>query len=276
MDTMQALTSVRARIAQIRSVLDDRGAQVDVPRLATEISELLQWARGHSDARLELRQLLILAGMTELKRGEPLKARGLLIDGLAMDAGASADPNQLTRDHYFLAGVAADLKNFQTAAEHYSLAASFALAATDFNVDQRLGIREKQAFVLHEARRFAEAYEVNQALLAEGERRFGANDPRLSTVMINTAQNLYALKRLPEAESQLQRALAIAAGHGEAEREQDLLYQLAVLAGELGKVAAARAYLTARVERLQATGPTSLQEAARRSLEDFDRHESRR
>ena len=51
------------------------------------------------------------------------------------------------------------------------------------------------------------------------------------------------------------------------EREQDLLYQLAVLASEQGRAAEARGYLAERVERLEKRGPSKLMEAALRSLE---------
>jgi len=269
------LTRLRERLSHVRSSVYDAGTGFDAPRLSSELEELLVSARARSDARPELRQLLILLGMVECKRGELPKARDLLIEGLAMDAGGSADPNQLTRDHYFLASVASDLKSFQTAAEHYGKAAEFSTAATDFDLNQRLGIRERQAFALHEAQRFEEAYQVNRAVLEEGERLFGVDDHRLSTVLVNTAQNLYALKRLPDAESYLKRALAIAQARSDIEREQDLLYQLAVLASEQGRAREARAFLAERVERLEKHGPSKLKEAARRSLEHFDRHQTR-
>ena len=269
------LARLRERLAEVRASVYDFGTPFDVSRISAELTELLISARARSDAQPELRQALLLMGMVECKRGEPAKARDLLIEGLAMDPGGSADPNQLTRDHYFLASVASDLKSFQTAVEHFGKAAEFSEAAADFDLNQRLGIREKHAYALHEAKRFEEAYAVNRAVLEAGEQLFGKDDHRLSTVLINTAQNLYALKRLPDAESYLKRALAIAQARGDIEREQDLLYQLAVLASEQGRAAAARGYLAERVERLEKHGPSKLKEAARRSLEHFDRHQTR-
>lgn len=269
------LTGLRERIAELRSLLRDPGVQLDAPGLIAELDDLTLRARGRPDARPELRQLLIVMGMVEFKRGQLPKARDLLIDGLAMAPGADADPNQLTRDHYLLASVAIDLKNLQTAAEHYGKAAEFSEAAAEFDLNQRLGIRERHAFALHEAGRFADAYTVNQALLADGERLFGPDDHRLSTALINAAQNLYALRKLKEAESHLQRALGMAQAQSDIEREQDLLYQLAVLASEQGQAAKARAYLAERVARLEQRGSSKLMEAARRSLEHFDRNQAR-
>ena len=269
------LTRLRQRVAELRSSLPGPAANYDPSALTTELQELLTSARLLSDARPELRQLLIQLGRAEFKRGDLAKARDHLIDGLAIDAGMAADANELTRDHYFLAGVAGDLKSFQTSAEHYGKAVEFSKAATDFDANQKLGIRERFAFALHEAKRYADAYAANLELLGDAERLFGPEDHRLSTVLINTAQNLYALKKLAEAQTYLQRALDIAQARSDIEREQDLLYQLAVLVSEQGRAAEARAYLAERVERLEKRGPGKLMEAARRSLEHFDRNRAR-
>jgi tetratricopeptide (TPR) repeat protein len=273
MDT--ELTRLRQRVAELRASLPGPGANYDPIPLATELQELLSSARLRSDARPEMRQLLILLGRVEFKRGDLARARDHLVDGLAIDAGLAVDANELTLDHYFLAGVAGDLKSFQTSAEHYGKAVEFSRSATDFDANRKLGIRERFAFALHEAKRYAEAYAANLQLLEDAERLFGPGDHRLSTVLINTAQNLYALKKLAEAQTYLQRALDIAQARSDIEREQDLLYQLAVLASEQGRAAEARGYLAERVERLAKRGPSQLMEAARRSLEHFDRNQAR-
>lgn len=267
------LTRLRERLVELRAALDDLSARFDAPQVIADLQRLLHAARARSDAQAEVRRILILTGMAECRRGEPVKARDLLLEGLAIEVGEPADFDQLTRDHYFLASVASDLKSFPTAAEHFGKAAQFARTAPGFTINQRLGIREKQAFALCEARRFAEAYEVNLALLLEGEQQFGADSPQLNTVLINTAQNLYALGRLADAEGYLQRARAMARAAQDVEREQYLLYQLAVLASEQGQPGAARAYLAERVERLENGGSPKLQEAARRSLQHFDSHQ---
>jgi tetratricopeptide (TPR) repeat protein len=269
------LTQLRERVEAVRALVYDSNANFSASQVITDLQQLMQEARARSDAQPELRQVLILMGVVECKRGEAAKARDLLRAGLGIDAGESVDLNQLTRDHYFLASVASDLKDFQSAAEHYGKAAELAKTAPGFDTNQRLGIREKHGFALCEARRFAEAYEINSALLADAELHFGVDDHHLSTVLINTAQNLYALGRLPEAERYLQRCLAMFGARNDIEREQDLLYQLAVLASEQGRPTVARAYLTERVKRLEILGTTKLLETARRGLEHFDRHQVR-
>ncbi len=269
------MTQLRERVAALRALVHDSSARFSASQIITELQQLEQTARARSDAQPELRQVLILMGIVECQRGETAKARDLLRAGLNIAAGESVDPSQITRDHYFLASLATDLKDFQTAAEHYGKAAELAKTAPGFETNQRLGIREKHGFALCEAKRFAEAYEVNSALLADAERHFGVDDHHLSTVLINTAQNLYALGRLPEAERYLQRCLRLARAREDGEREQDLLYQLAVLAGEQGRPMEARAYLTERIERLEKLGITGRLEAARRGLAHFDRGQAK-
>jgi len=241
-----------------------------------DLQQRLDGARARSGGGPELRQILILMGMAECRRGEPAKARDLLREGLGIAPPEPVELSQLARDHYFLAGVASDLKDFPTAAEHYGKAAEFAATAPGFDANQRLGIRERHAFALHETKRFADAYEANVALLADAEQHFGADDHHLSTVLVNTAQNLYALGRLAEAERYLQRCLALARAREDLEREQDLLYQLAVVCGEQGRPPDARAHLAERVQILEKIGQPRRLEAARRALEHFDRHQVRK
>lgn len=268
------LARLREAVSELRSSVHQAGTHLDAAEIRRRLEELLPRARARSDARLELAQLLILMGRVEGERGELKKARDLLIEGLAIDAGGATDPAERARDLYFLASVESGLKSFASAAEHYHKAADIAATTADFDLAQRLGMRERQAYALHEAQRFVEAYAVNRAVLEEGERA-GLGDERLCTVLINAAQNLYAMRRLVEAQSHLRRALASARARTQIELEQDLLYQLAVLASEQGKAAEARALLVERVERLETLGPSPLKEAARRSLEHFDRHQRR-
>jgi tetratricopeptide (TPR) repeat protein len=264
------LTELRARVRAIEARVQAAAASAEISGLMTDLLDLTQRAHSRADAQSEWRRLTILSGMAECKRGDAPKALELLRQGLAVEP-EDADRDQLVRDHYFLASVAGDLKKFDIAAEHYGRAAEVARTAPGFDVSRRLGIRERQGFALHEARRFADAYAVNLALLADGERHYGMNDRHLNTVMINTAQNLYALGRLPEAEHYLERCVAMARAEADGQREQDLLYQLAVIASERMRPAAARAYLCERVARLEQAGTAQQLEAARRVLEHFDR-----
>jgi tetratricopeptide (TPR) repeat protein len=273
------LDRLHERLAELRAALSASAsptpAPADIPRLIADLQQLSHEARARADAQPLLRDALILQANAECRQGGTAHARDLLVAALQIAPAADADPAQLARDHYFLASVAGDLKAFPTSVEHYAIAARLAETAAGFDMNQRLGMRERHAFALHEAKRYEEAYAANVELIATCERQFGAADQRAGTVLINTAQNLYALRRLAEAEVYLQRALVLARAAADIEREQDLLYQLAVLASEQAKPVVARAYLVERVQRVETSGSARLLESARRGLAHFDRNSTR-
>ncbi len=292
MDTSLSEHSRRLNLAQLREQLASLDATVADPnthcsasQMLTDLAQLLENSKT-LNAVVETRQVLILMAVIESKCNQPAKARKYLLQGLAItasrsdhgDHGDHADQTdqthqtQLTKDHYFLAALSSDLKDYKTAAEHYAIAADLAKNAFGFDTNQRLGIREKQGFALHEANRFAEAYEVNVALLADAEQHFGTHDHHLSTVLINSAQNLYALGKLAEAERYLHRALIVIRANHDIEREQDLVYQLAVVTAEQGREVEARTYLAERIRLLEKLGSGDRVKSAERALGQFDRN----
>ncbi len=270
------LTQLREQLALLDAAVSDPNARFSASQMLNDLQQLLRSAKAHN-APAETRQILILMAVVEAKRNEPAKARDLLLEGLAIDAGQSDQPyqpdnTQLTKDHYFLAALSSDLKDYKTAAEHYAIAADLAKNASGFDTNQRLGIREKQGFALHEANRFAEAYEVNTMLIRDAEQHFGALDHHLSTVLTNAAQNLYALGKLAEAERYLHRGLGVARANNDIEREQDLVYQLAVVTAEQGRSPEARTYLAERIRLLEKLGSSDRVKSAERALDQFDRN----
>lgn len=273
------LTQLREPLAVLDATVSDPNARFSASQMLNDLQQLLRSAKAHN-APAETRQILILMAVVESKVNQPAKARDLLLEGLAIDAGQSDQPDQpyqpdntqLTKDHYFLAALSSDLKDYKIAAEHYAIAADLAKNAPGFDTNQRLGIREKQAFALHEANRFAEAYEVNTMLIRDAEQHFGALDHHLSTVLTNAAQNLYALGNLAEAERYLHRGLNVARANNDIEREQDLVYQLAVVTAEQGRSPEARTYLAERIRLLEKLGSSDRVKSAERALHQFDRN----
>ena len=132
--------------------------------------------------------------------------------------------------------------------------------------DQRLGIRQQLGYVLHEAKRHAEALEVNVPLLADGERLHGKDDDNLRGLITNIAQNLHALGRKSEADPYFVRAIALAKASGKIWNEQDLLFQRGVLAFELGRHDEARRLMRERIDLLVKNNRTKLIEGAREDL----------
>jgi len=71
---------------------------------------------------------------------------------------------------------------------------------------------------------------------------------RLTTVLVNIAQNSYLLGRLDESEAALRRALAIARKAGDDDVADDALFQLGVLAFERGDLDGARRWMRQRTD----------------------------
>jgi tetratricopeptide (TPR) repeat protein len=148
----------------------------------------------------------------------------------------------------------------------YALAAQRYRSALDFNEEhggkllddaQRLGVMEHEGYVLHEDGRYAEALAINTSMLHDAERLFGADDARLTTVLLNLAQNQYKLGHLDEATATLQRCLALAQRAHKDDVTDDCLFQLGVLAFERGNIDGARRWMKQRVHIAERSGDAS-------------------
>lgn len=264
-----------ADVAGLRARLDALDAMIFDPAATFSASKTLEDLRlveGEIGSRAELarerKQVLHLIGIVEYKRGDMEAARDALLQSLAIDTG---DPvtERIVRDHYLVAGIAADQEDYDLAIAHYRSAADLADGVPGLTDDEKAGIREKLGYVLHEAKRYQDALAVNTGVLATGERLFGADSPKLMTVLTNLAQNAHALGRPGEAEAYLQRCRGIARASGDVEKEQDMLFQLGVLAFETGQPAAARTYMKDRIKLLAAANEPDLLDAAKQDYAEL-------
>ncbi|MEQ1650183.1 MAG: tetratricopeptide repeat protein, partial [Hyphomicrobiaceae bacterium] len=160
---------------------------------------------------------------------------------------------RLARSYHLLAEHLQIREDFSAAAENYRIAVRHMAETPAFNEDQRLGTEQELGLVLHEAGRFQEALDNNLRVLAGGERIHGAKNPLLRSLVTNIAQNLHALGRKLEAEPYLVRALAMARLEGKDWNEQDLLFQLGVLAFETDRNDDARRFMKERIAILKKT-----------------------
>lgn len=264
------LSSLSERVAAIQRMNDDPAARFSASKTIADLHALATEAQARPDAMPELRRIFILIGSIEYKRKQLKRAVDMLSAGLAIQSAQPPQPDQDTKDHYLLAEIASELGDYPAAVTHYGRAAEFAKSAPSYTQNQRLGIREKHAYALHEAGAFNEAQAVNRALLADGEQHFGAEAYELRTVLTNIAQNLHALGRGAEAEPYLKRNLAIVRRNRDIEREQDMLFQLGVLTYELKRPTEARAYMTERIALLQKHGDAKRLATAREDLAELE------
>ena len=136
---------------------------------------------------------------------------------------------------------------------------------------QRLGTRERLAFCLHEAEQYAEAFAVNERVLAGGERLYGPDSERLLVVITNLAQNAHKLGDLDKAGALLARRLDIALKHDVAGHVDEALFQLGVVAYEQGRFGEAEALMQRRLELARTSGDPSMIEEAETALEVLHR-----
>ncbi|XYD11936.1 hypothetical protein R1A27_32785 (plasmid) [Methylobacterium sp. NMS12] len=274
-----------ARVTEMRRILDDANARFSATAAVAELRTLRAFVGVRPDLLTERREILSMLGAVVARAPLMDDADGLrpLAELMRLPDGDARPAARRLRDHYTYAQLASrDAKipgraaGHALAAEHYGRAAALADGLSNYTEDQRAGLREKQAYELHEAGRFDEALAVNQGVLATGERLFGALDRKLKTVLINLAQNLHALGRKGDAEPYLVRVQAIAEGEGDLSAVQDMLFQRGVLAFELSRPEEARTLMRDRIELLHAANETDLLATARADYDELERRISGR
>jgi tetratricopeptide (TPR) repeat protein len=267
---------LRQRVTLMRSRVDDENVQFS----GTDAMEELKVLRAHVGKRQDLieerRDILSMIGLVTSRSSVVPFEDG--IDALTeLMTLADDDRRPLKRqlgDRYLYAEllggyakIPGNSASHALSAEQYGKAALMADRYDGYSDDQRAGVRQKQAYELHEAKLYEQAYTLNLDVLARGEKIFGKSHPNLTTVLTNLAQNLHAMGRKQEAEPYLARVLAIAEADNDLDTVQDLLFQRGVLAYELGRKEDAKAFMQTRIERLRAAGEDARLATAQ---EDYD------
>lgn len=109
---------------------------------------------------------------------------------------------------------------------------------------QKLYLKQKRGFLLHEAGRFVDALELNLAILNQAEKEFGKDASELYGLLTNIAQNFYELDEFDKAEEFLTRNLKLAELHEDDDQKFEMLFQLGVLAFESDTPEQARTFFT--------------------------------
>ncbi len=268
---MSQNTAFSTHLDRIEAMLNDSAARYSLEETLAQLAGLREQAAADSPAQPALRRIGLLTARLEALRNQLPAARDAYLAALALVAPQPVSPLFETYAHYGLACVARDLGEFDLAATHFLRASELAPPPPQFTVSRQLGIRQQLGYALHEAGRFAEALAVNQALLLDAERAFGATDGKLTGVLTNIGQNIYALGQPAEAMPYLRRCQQIARHQGDVPREQDLLFQLGVLAFESGRPDEARTLMTERVLLLTRHKDLKRLAAARAALSELEK-----
>jgi tetratricopeptide (TPR) repeat protein len=226
---------IASRVEALRATVYDRSAVFSRSQILLELHALAGEAEARGDMPDAQRDALLMIGLVESKGGDAKDVVTALEWALDIKAVTPLPAERQARTHHLLAEHLQIREEYAAAAVHYRLAIRHMAATPAFNEDQRLGTGQELGFVLHEAKKYQDALDSNLEVLTGGERIHGADSPLLRTLLVNIAQNLHALGRKPEAEPYLVRALAMARAEGKIWNEQDLLFQLGVLAFETGR-----------------------------------------
>jgi tetratricopeptide (TPR) repeat protein len=232
------------------TVLDPRGV-FSYSETYPKLEAVEKIARRIGVDSTEHARVLDLMSLVRFKHGDYAEALQLGDACLALKSASAFAPADRILLVHRVATAAENVERHDVAAARYRTVLDLDASAKGglLTDEQRLGVREHIGFALHEDKQYAQALAANRQTLAEAERILGTNDARLTTVLTNLAQNEYELGRLSEAETTLQRTLAIARATGKDGVAEDLLFQLGVLAFERGDIDGARSRMK---ERLQA------------------------
>jgi tetratricopeptide (TPR) repeat protein len=196
-----------------------------------------------------------LRGFVLYCAGRPAEALLPSLKALEIDAVNPFLPDrERTRLIYDIAFQAEEIGDWNIAIDYYQKAIPLFDTSSDYSEDQRLGIRERLAYCLHEAGRYSEALKLNRQILAGGEKLLGLESEQFFTVLSNLAQNAYALGELNEAQGFLERFLALATKYDDEGRVGEALFQLGVLASEQGRFWEAETFMTRRLALAEASG----------------------
>jgi tetratricopeptide (TPR) repeat protein len=213
-----------------------------------DLRMLIAYAKAQGSPADAIRDSWLMIGLIESKGGETKDVAAACREAFAIEGASPLPDERNARAHHMCADHMKDLEEYEDAAKHYRLGIQAMKASPAFTEDQRLGSGQDLGYVLHEAGKFQEALDNNLEVLTGGERLHGKDNPLLRSVVTNIAQNLHSLDRKKEAEPYMRRALAMARADEEVWHEQDLLFQLGVLAHETGDSDAARRHMMERMD----------------------------
>ena len=252
------------RLAAIRTTVLDPAARFSVRAVLAELDTLETLTAVDSPDRgrvMQLRSFVENKGERaedSIRHGEDALRIEAVHPFLSLDDKVSL--------RYSLARQAERLGRCGAAIPHYRAVLPL-MAQNSVGPSGQLGTRQRLAFCLHEAGQFAEAQEINRAILAEATALFPADDPRTFTARMNLAQNNYALGDAAAARTVLQSLLADATAANDADMVDKSLFQLGVLAFEGKHRADALGFMERRLALARESGDPTRITAAKEDLD---------
>lgn len=277
MPTSVANSTFRQAFEPLRATVYAEGTTFSGSQMSADLQALEPLAQRIGPESAEMAELLWLQCEVWRRRGgfthEALQAGSR---SLALDLAASRlDPAEQLMRHYWLGSVAEEAEDW-TAALHHLQAAQTLIDAGhaqpgQWGTAQKLGVRERMGYVLHESGHYAEALAHNQRLLQDAQTALGASNPAFHNVLNNLAQNAYELKDFALAAQYLQERLRIAQTAQDTATAFDSLFQLGVLTAEQGRFEQARHFFEQRLALADTAGDASMRQQALQDLQHLTR-----
>jgi tetratricopeptide (TPR) repeat protein len=268
---------LRQRVVLMGARLKDENSTFISRDLMVELEVLRAYVGTRSELLSERRDILSMMGLVALRSAVLAFEQGTepLAELMALGEADNRPLALRIADHHtyaeLLAGYASMPGNESShalAAEHYGKAALLADDEDSGVTDGEIAaIRQKQAYELHEAKRYGDALAINRNVLSRFEKVDGHSDANLVWVLTDLARNLHALGRKDEVEPYLIRAQTIAEAADDLRTVQDILFQRAMLAYELGQIQKAYSFLQDRIDRLREAADT---EYLAKAKEDYE------
>lgn len=243
------------RLREIHQLVMDPSRTFSISATLAELDEFERQLAGTPPDGIARGELSYLRGFVLYRASRTQDSLAPMREAMRIDALTPFLPAaERARALYRLANQAETLKQWPLAIDTYRQVLPLFDADPAVTPNQRLGTRERLAFCLHEAKRFTEARQLNQEVLAGGETLFGPESEKLLVVITNLAQNSYELGDFSDARTMLERRLAIAGKHGDEARVEDSLFQLGVLAFEQGQRQEAESFMRRRLALAEKSG----------------------
>ena len=221
-----------------------------------------------TDATQGWGELYYIRGVLLFRAGRANESLVFGIEALRIDiASPFLSEKERSLFTYNLASQAEDVGRWDVAIDAYRRVIPSFEADPGRNEDQRLAARERLAFCLHKVGKYAEAFVLNEDILAKAESLFGPDSEKLLVVVTNLTQNAYKLNRPDVARAFLERRLSIATKHLNVGHMDACLFQLGMLSAEQGHTEEAEIFVQRRLQLARSSGDIDRFEDAEEDLE---------
>ena len=255
-----------ARLKELHRTVMDPTRISSISAVLAELETI--GTRMPADATEAWGELHYIRGVLSFRAGRANESLASGIEALRIDITCPfLSEKERSLFNYNLASQAEDVGKWDVAIDAYRRVIPSFEADPKRAEDQRLGTRERLAFCLHKAGKYAEAFALNEEVLAKAEKLFGPDSEKLLVVVTSLVQNAYKLNQPDVARTFLERRLSIATKHMNIGHMDASFFQLGMLCAEQGRTEEAETFVQRRLQLARRSGDIDRIEDAEEDLE---------